>query len=320
MYPESFSFQFLKRRVSIEQVLAHHGMLQRMRVRGHNLVGPCPLHGGDRSDAFVVHRLKNLWHCFTACQAGGDVVSLVQRLRGYSYSQAARFLASLESAPSSVLPPPPRPQPSFVPFSKRLYLDPRADFLRYKGIRPYTASRYEVGLYRGRGFLQHCIGVRLHSPDGAPLGYLGRRLDLPTKRPSDAPGHAKWKCPPGLPLGQVLYGWHRLPTDCHRLVITECPWGALRTVQLGHPAAALLGLNLTSARLKLLAAIPEVWLLLDADPAGQAANLSLAPRLAQYSRVRVLHLPNGADPDDLDDDSLGSILGPPSTHNNPASA
>lgn len=100
MTPPHLDFRHLKRRVSIEQVLQANGCGGSMKRQGRRLVGRCPLHEGENPSAFVVDLSKNLWHCFTGCRAGGDVVELTRRLLGLSYWETARYLASLaDNAP-----------------------------------------------------------------------------------------------------------------------------------------------------------------------------------------------------------------------------
>ena len=57
-------FKILKQSVSIPQVLGHRGLLDHFKVRGDKLVGPCPVHGGDNPNAFVVSLERDLWHCY----------------------------------------------------------------------------------------------------------------------------------------------------------------------------------------------------------------------------------------------------------------
>ncbi len=78
MYPPFIAFSHLKRRVSIEAVLNAEGLATSLKRRGQRLVGPCPVHGGDNPQAFVVDLARDLWYCFTRCQGGGDVVELVR--------------------------------------------------------------------------------------------------------------------------------------------------------------------------------------------------------------------------------------------------
>jgi len=304
--PPQLEFRRLKRTVSIARVLADKGWLSRMRTRGPSLVGPCPLHGGDNPGAFVVHREKNLWHCFTGCDAGGDVVELARRLQGGSYTAAALYLASLAPAPAAPAAPAPslgQSMPrarSFRPFTKRLWLDPKAPFLRKKGIWPQTARSFDVGAFHGHGMLSGCIAVRLFDPRGQPLGYAGRRLDH-----EQAVIDGKWKFPYGLPRNTLLYGYHRVPRLQKRgVVLVECPWGALRLHQLGIPAVALLGTHMSPRQRALLNEVPRVVLLMDGDEPGRSAARAISQR---FPVSVVVDLPDGLDPDDLSDHELARL-------------
>jgi len=307
MIPARLDFGHLKRTVAVEQVLADKGWLERMRRRGPQIVGPCPIHRGDNPNAFVVDRDKNLWHCFTGCAGGGDVVELARRLSGGSYRLAASYLASLVGSPtpplgttpvSSPKAPPARP---FRPFTKRLFLDPRTSWLEKKGIRPQVARRFQAGAFYGRGFLAGCVAVRLFDPEGRPLGYAGRRLDSEQAR-----AWGKWKLPRGLPRNTLLYGYHQA-TRLRRCggVLVECPWGVLRLAQLGIPAVALLGTHLSPVQRNLLHELPRVVVLMDGDKAGKKAARTVNKQLANTT---VVHLPDGLDPDDLDDQTLARSL------------
>jgi len=306
MIPPHLDFRLLKRLVSIEQVLADQGLLAGLRCVGASLVGTCPLHGGDNPSAFVVHRARNLWRCFTVCRTGGDVVDLVLRLHDGGYHHAALYLARLAgsraSSPSAIAPlvatPPVRP---FRPFTRSLPLDPNVSFLADKGILPQTALRFEVGAFYGRGMLADCVAVRLHDPEGQPMGYAGRRLDGADRQ------RGKWVFPPALPRSRLLYGYHRIYTDQRRwgLVVVECPWGVLRLAQLAIPAVALLGTQLSEPQRALLLTLPRVILLLDGDQAGSKAALEIRERLP---RVDIVELPDGSDPDDLSDRDLAQSL------------
>ncbi len=307
MFPEHLRFARLKRLVSIEHVLAQRGLLSKLRCRGDMLVGPCPIHHGDNPRAFVVSRNKNLWRCFTACDAGGDVVEFVRRLDKIDYPRVAFYLASLADAP----PPPSRRAPlptrtAFTPFPHRLRLDPHVDFLRHKAIQSQTASFFEVGFYSGRGFLHQSIGVRLHDLDGNPLGYAARRL-----HPQQARTFGKWKFPPRLPKNQLLYNFHRVRPIHHRpLVIVECPWGVMRLHQLAIPSVALLGTHLSAPQQSLLLEAPRLIVLMDADRAGRKAASRISQKMSSHSDLLVASIPTGLDPDDLSDEQLATTLRP----------
>ncbi len=300
MIPPHLDFRRLKRTVAIEQVLADKGLIDQLRRRGPSFVGPCPIHQGDNVNAFVVNSTKNIWHCFTGCNAGGDVVELVRRLESGSYRAAAFYLASLEGAPApDWVMAPARPRP-FRPFTRRLSLDPTTPFLQHKQIRPQTARRFEVGAFYGRGMLEGCVAVRLFDQRGLPLGYAGRRLD-----PELARIHGKWRFPWGMPRNTLLYGYHKAgPLVCRGVVLVECPWGVLRLAQLDIPAVALLGTHLSPVQQALLQDLPRVIVLMDGDKAGRTAAQVIHQRLPCTT---VIDLPEGLDPDDLSDQRLAKI-------------
>lgn len=306
MIPPHLDFRRLKRSVTIEQVLASKGLLDRLRRRGAHLVGPCPIHCGDNPSAFNVHRQRNIWRCFTGCDAGGDVVELARRLEGGSYTAAATCLARLDGEadpqwpPPTSTPPPPRP---FQPFTRQLSLDPTACFLNHKGIRPQIARRFQVGAFHGHGMLAGCIAVRLFDLKGAPLGYAGRRLD-----PETARTNGKWKLPRGLPRNTLLYGYHHILHLLHcGLVLVEGPWGVLRLAQLGIPAVALLGTHLSPTQRSLLQDLPTLVILMDGDEAGRNAAATIRQGLPNAT---VIDLPDGLDPDDLADQDLVKVRQP----------
>ena len=305
-------FKLLKQSVSIHQVLADRGLAEKLRRRGDRLVGPCPVHDGDNPNAFVVSLSRNLWYCFSRCGQGGDVIELVRQLDNATYQQAAAYLASLADTPV-LLPPSSQPanptkapqRKPFRPFAKPLNLDPRASLLISKGIKPATAALFQAGAYHGPGFLHRCIGVRLHDPSGHPLGYAGRRLQANANR------CGKWKLPPGLPKSSILYGFHRVANRLDTgLCVVECPWGVMRLHQLAIPAVALLGTSLSPQQRRLLARVPHIVLLLDGDPAGRSAARRINNTLCRTNDVRVVSLPDGSDPDDLDDTHLAALVRP----------
>jgi DNA primase len=295
MTSHPLDFRLLKARVSLEHVLRDRGLLSHMKPRGADLVGPCPIHHGDSSVAFVASRTKNLWYCFTRCQEGGDVIDLVRRLDDSDYHQAARYLATL-AGPSLL--PPPQASATFRPFTSVLPLDPSAAFLHDKGIHARTARDFDAGAYHGRGFLQGCVAVRLHDPVGAPLGYAGRILD-----PERARCYGKWKFPPRFPKSTTLFNYHRVRSQLHRgLVVVEDPWSTMRLAQVDVPAVALLGTTASAEQLALLHDVPFLLLALDGDPAGRTATAALRAKLGHApASVVSLDLPDGLDPDQLSD-------------------
>jgi DNA primase len=295
------SFAELKKLVSIQHVLARRQLLDTLQHRSRRLTGPCPIHAGDNPRAFVVDLVRDLWFCFTRCRRGGDVVDLVRLLDASTYAEAASYLTTLASTTPSTSPRPiPLHPSSFRPFSRRLHLHPADPFLLAKRIRPQTASFFDAGRFHGPGWLEGCLAVRLHDHQGTPLGYAGRHLDA-----DKALRYGKWKLPPRFPRSSTLYNLHRVHDRLpHGVVLVECPWAVMRLHQIGIPALALLGTELSPQQRHLLRHATRILLLMDGDLAGRQAAHRIDRALSGALHVSIARLPDGLDPDDLDDDRL----------------
>lgn len=308
MIPRHLDFKYLKRAVSIAHVLDDKGLMARFRARGDKLTGPCPVHGGDNPGAFVANLSKNIWYCFTGCNSGGDVIEFVRKMDRISRRQVAQYLSSLAgcSPAHHVVRPPPATSSlgtAFRPFIRRLHLNPYAPLLGKKQIHPMTARWFEAGAWHGPGFLKECIGVRLHDPAGNPVGYAGRRIN-----PIDMKTYGKWKFPTGLAKSSLLYNYHRVRSHIRRgLVVAECPWAVMRLAQLAIPAVALLGTSLSAPQIDLLRKAPGIILMLDGDRAGKNAIRNIRNALDSVIQIQTFQLPEGLDPDDLNDYDLNKV-------------
>jgi len=304
----SLQFNTLKKTIRIATVLDDKGLLSTFTQRGDRLVGPCPIHGGDNQNAFVVSLSKNLWYCFTGCNRGGDIVDLVRRLDGKNFQQTLQYLRTLAGCQkirlslSSVTPK------QFKPFVRILPLDHCTAWLRQKKITPQTAAFFEVGAYHGKGFLANSIGIRLHDLNGHPIGYAARRLLSATVKRC-----GKYQFPPAFPKSTTLYNYHRIAEPLpDRLLITECPWGVMRLHQLNFPAVALMGTHLSDIQCGLLEQVKDIVLMLDGDNAGVKATHRIKEKLRKKVKgsVHSIYLPFGIDPDDLSDDELRAKVSP----------
>jgi DNA primase len=99
-------FAHVKRQLPIARVLDQVGLSARLRGRGPQRRGPCPLHRGDaRGRTFSIHLDDNVFHCFDpGCGQKGDVIDLWAALHGMALRQAALDLVTtfgLEPAPQA---------------------------------------------------------------------------------------------------------------------------------------------------------------------------------------------------------------------------
>jgi transposase len=90
-------FAYLRQQVSMEQVLRELGLLERLRGRGQQRRGSCPIHGHTTGsgNTFSVHLGKNVFQCFHAdCGAQGNVLDLWAAVKGLALRPAALDLAA----------------------------------------------------------------------------------------------------------------------------------------------------------------------------------------------------------------------------------
>jgi DNA primase len=79
----------LRRKADIVAVVSQTVALRR---QGQRLVGLCPFHQ-EKSPSFSVSAERGLFYCF-GCHAGGDVIDYVMKRDGFSFPDAAAYLAA----------------------------------------------------------------------------------------------------------------------------------------------------------------------------------------------------------------------------------
>ncbi len=84
-------FAHLKQQLPLERVLDQLGLSARLRGRGAQRRGACPLHRGDgRGRTFSVNLDEHVFHCFDPqCGRQGDVIDLWAAVHGLSLREAA---------------------------------------------------------------------------------------------------------------------------------------------------------------------------------------------------------------------------------------
>jgi len=155
-------------------------------------------------------------------------------------------------------------------------------------------SQFGLG-YCPRGILAGRIAIPIHNPHGDLVAYAGRHPK------GKAP---RYKFPSGFHKSLELYNLHRAKHEAPQrgLVLVEGFFDVIALWQLGMPnAVALMGTELSTAQEALLVQHTDrVVLLLDGDEAGRSAMQELLPRLARRLFVRTVELPDGVQPDSLE--------------------
>lgn len=79
-------------KVALDPLAVVREAVPSLKQSGSRWKGNCPFHN-ERTPSFYFQPEKGLWHCFGACQEGGDIVSFVMRLEGLTFPEALRELA-----------------------------------------------------------------------------------------------------------------------------------------------------------------------------------------------------------------------------------
>jgi DNA primase len=324
------NFAEIRAKVPLEQVLTTLYGLTDFKRQDDRLFGKCPVHGGDNPRAFHADLGKNLWHCFTGCKKGGNAIDFVAAVDGCTVRDAALKLKRLfldgNDAPPTVAPPAPQKAGDTPPSGgverkpprDKKDVDPNPPIsvslvLRYdhphlaeeRKLSDATCRHFGVG-YCNRGIMAGLIAIPIHDEAGQLVAFAGRRL-----RPSDARELGKYKLPKGFKKERVLYNLHRALPEArlHGLILVEGFFTVLKLYEAGFlNVAAVMGSDLSDYQAEFVADLPAVTLLFDGNDAGWKGAQAAEQKLAGRVPTRLVHLPDGLEPDDLSHRALRWLL------------
>jgi DNA primase len=311
------NFAEIKESIGLAAVLEHYQWKYRRR-RGDRAEGRCPIHRGQREDAFHADLRNNGFHCFS-CHAHGSVLDLVAAMEGCSLPQAALLLQhwfgigqsqalserslcqtlKVERIREKVTPP--------VPLRFCLQpVDVGHAYLKQRDIDEDTAANFGVGYYSGPGLLHGRVVIPIHDERGQLLAYAGRSVAAA----SDTAG-GKYKLPVGFRKSSVLFNLHRAAARSQdSVIVVEGFFDCLKVHQAGLPCVvALMGCGLSDQQQTLLSKrFRNITLMLDADAAGKQASGLLAQRLSHHHNVGIIDLATGQQPDQLSTQQIHDAL------------
>jgi DNA primase len=114
------------------------------------------------------------------------------------------------------------------------------------------------------------VSVPVHSPDGMPVGLVGRSIS-----------EKKFKNSTNLPRSKTMFNIHRAKKIGDNVIIVESSFDAIRVHQAGFPnVIATLGGHISTENIGLINRyFNKVTLMTDADHAGRELANSIASRL-----------------------------------------
>jgi DNA primase len=261
----------------------------------------CAFHGNHRTPAGEVDKTKGTFYCFS-CHKIADIEELVMHISGRTYFESTRYISSkatqtnLEQEVGQKL----IEKPQYEVFDeitvKRLNnqasSSPRAmSYFSGRRITEDSVKKFALGFSEKRDM----VTIPVHSPDGTPVGMVGRSIE-----------GKDFKNTPKLPKSKVLFNLHRIKSS-RKVYVVESSFDAIRLDQVGMPAVATLGANVSNIQVELLRKyFNDIILIADNDEAGGNMKERLIERLG--SRVSVIQLDKKyKDIGDMDDESIKSL-------------
>jgi DNA primase len=144
--------------------------------------------------------------------------------------------------------------------------------------------------------------IPIHNERGERVAYCGRALDGTQPR---------YRFPSGFAKAEFVFNLHRAAAAGQQTaVVVEGFFDCLKVHQAGVPSVvALMGAALYEAQNSaLLRHFRSIILMLDGDTAGRRASAAITAQLRPYATVRVIHLAEGVQPDQLTTDATREIL------------
>ena len=246
----------------IKRVLVGSGITIESEV-GSDFIIFCPYHNNSRTPAGEVSKESGLFFCF-GCQQTSELQELIMKTTGRSYFESIRFIKSkeketnIEDLVNKKLYKP----KEFIQYDELLIKrlnnqaleSPRA--LRYFEGRKITKQSIEK-FSLGFSEKQDMVTIPVQSPEGMTIGFVARTIE-----------GKDFKNTPGLPKSKILFNLHRVKSS-KVVYVVESSFDAIRLDQVGFPAVATLGANVSSVQMQLLEKyFSDVILVADNDEAG----------------------------------------------------
>jgi DNA primase len=247
---------------------------------GSDFIIFCPYHNNNRTPAGEVSKESGLFFCF-GCQTTKNLVELIMFTSNRTYFETVRYIASKQQENNIA---------SLI--DKTLYAP--ADFVQYdellikrlnnQALESPRAMRYFEGrsitkdsvikFSLGYSEKQDSVTIPMATPDGMCIGFVARTIE-----------GKDFKNTPGLPKSKILFNLSRIKTSS-TVYVVESSFDAIRLDQVGFPAVATLGANVSVSQIRLLEKyFNNIVLIADNDEAGSIMKDKLVEKLGSLVTV-----------------------------------
>ena len=268
---------------------------------GNDFIIYCPYHNNSRTPAGEVAKDSGLFFCF-GCQTTKSLEEFIMFTTGRTYFETARYIKSKETEHNieNIVNKAMYAPPEFIQYDELLIKrlnnqaleSPRA--MRYYEGRKITKSSMEK-FNLGYSEKQDSVTIPMQSPDGMTIGFVARTIE-----------GKEFKNTPGLPKSKILFNLHRVKSSSVVYVV-ESSFDAIRLDQVGFPAVATLGANVSNSQIRLLEKyFTNVVLIADNDEAGNIMKDKLVEKLG--SLVTIIRLDKKyKDIGDMEDEEIKNL-------------
>ena len=221
---------------------------------------------------------------------------------GRTYFEAARYIKSKSQEGSIAQEVAEKlvDKPDYVPFDELLIqrLNKQAidsaramSYFNGRRITEDSVRKFSLGYSVNRDMLT----IPVHSPDGIPVGFVGRSVE-----------GKEFKNTPKLPKSKTLFNLHRIKSS-NSVYVVESSFDAIRLDQVGMTAVATLGSNVSNIQIELLRKyFNNIFVIADNDEAGGNMKERIVEKLG--SRVSVIQLDKKyKDIGEMEDEDIKSL-------------
>jgi DNA primase len=268
---------------------------------GNDFIIFCPYHNNSRTPAGEVAKDSGLFFCF-GCQTTKNLEEFVMHMSNRTYFETVRYIKSKEQEHNIEMLVNKKliALPEFVQYDESildrlhdqlLLSDTAKSYLHGRKITMDSMKKFSLGYSEKQGM----VTIPVESPDGMKIGFVGRSIE-----------GKEFKNTPGLPKGKVLFNLHRVKSSSIVYVV-ESSFDAIRLDQIGFPAVATLGANVSISQIRLLEKyFNNVVLVADNDEAGSIMKDKLIEKLGSLVSVITLEK-QYKDIGDMDDQSIRNL-------------
>ncbi len=318
-------YKDIKAKITMEMLLKHYGLFDKLRPTGNNLTGCCPIHGGSNPRQFSVSLARNVFNCFGDCKAGGNVLDFVAKMEGVSIHKAGVLLkewflndfsegkrGNISSEPKKLVRKENKGVRAGIEDNKPLEFQLKslqADhaFFKERGIDPATVQAFGLG-YCLKGMLKGFIAIPIHNEKSELVAYCGRAV-TPEQIEIE-----KYKQPPNFKKSLVVYNFNRQDPFEKVFILVESFISVWWLHQAGlKNVVALMGSSLSDRQeeliVKALGPSGQVILLFDGDEDGQKCTADCLARLGKQVFVKALDIsPYARKPHQLTPDQIKELI------------